>query len=225
MKARSSRWIGLADSRAVGDRGLAGLRLARARDRIRSEPGKSLNGTSAFAAIFKQRGHEVRPAIRLTEELAEWAEGIVRFATYPGPPEADEAKWYREWLADDPTRWLIYVVRDFDTQAEYWKEVRDGIAETARPDRRAEAEEKRAEAADWVARLPKKPEKTASPSDWFKVETASTPPKVCTKLEGAWAEDVDAAAAALTVHESVHSEHGRILLSGDDPSRSCSTTP
>jgi hypothetical protein len=178
--------------------------------------GTSLNGTSALAAIFRQRGHEVRPAIRLTAELAEWAEGIVRFAPYPGPPEADEAKWYREWLAEGPERWLIYVVRDFDTQAEYWKEVRDGIAETADPDRRALAEEKRSAAAQWVARLPKKAEKSGGATEWFKVEAAANPPKVCTKLDGTWARDVDAAAAALTVHDSVHSEHMSILLSGDD---------
>jgi hypothetical protein len=177
--------------------------------------GTSLNGTSAFAAILKQRGHEIRPAIRLTEELAEWAQGIVRFSTYPGPPEAAEAKWYREWLAEDPERWLIYVVRDFDTLAEYWKEVRDGIAETADADRRAEADLKRADAADWVTRLPTKAEKTASARDWFKVEAAANPPRVCTKLEGIWAEDVDAAAAALTMHESVHSEQGSVLLSAD----------
>jgi hypothetical protein len=178
--------------------------------------GPSLNGTSAFAAIFRQRGHEVRPAIRLSEELAEWAQGIVRFATYPGPPEAEEANWYREWLAEDPDRWLIYVVRDFDTQAEYWKEVRDGIAETADPERRALAEEKRAAAADWLSRLPKKAEKTGSATEWFKVEAAANTPKVCTKLDGIWARDVDAAAAALTVHESVDSEGMTALLSGDD---------
>jgi hypothetical protein len=177
--------------------------------------GTSLNGTSAFAAIFKERGHEVRSAIRLTDELAEWAEGIVRFSPYPGPPEAAEAKWYREWLAEDPERWLIYVVRDFDTLAEYWKEVRDRIAETAEADRRDEADEKRSAAADWVTRLPTKPEKTASARDWFKVETVANPPKVCTSLEGIWAEGVDAAAAVLTIHESVHSERGIVLLSAD----------
>jgi hypothetical protein len=177
--------------------------------------GTSLNGTSAFAAICSARGHEVRPAIRLTEELAEWAEGIVRFSTYPGPPEAAEAKWYREWLAADPSRWLIYVVRDFDTQAEYWKQVRDGINQTADPDRHAEAEEKRSATVNWVAELPKKPEKIANPDDWFKVEFVANPPRVSTKLEGEWAKDVDAAAAALPVHESIHSRRGRILLSGD----------
>ena len=145
--------------------------------------GPSLNGTSAFAAIFRQRGHEVRPAIRLTEELAEWAEGIVRFATYPGPPEADEARWYREWLASDPERWLIYVVREFDTQAEYWKEVREG-SESGRSCPVHEAEKKRSAAADWVAGCPRSLKRPAVATEWFKVEAAANPPKVCTKLDG-----------------------------------------
>jgi hypothetical protein len=67
----------------------------------------SLNGTSVFAELLRQRGHTVRAAVRLTDELAEWAEGIVRFAPYPGPPEAEEAKWILNWLAEYPERWLI----------------------------------------------------------------------------------------------------------------------
>jgi hypothetical protein len=53
--------------------------------------GTSLNGTRAFAAMLRNRGHTVKAAIRLTDGLAEWAQGIVRFAPYPGPPESGEA--------------------------------------------------------------------------------------------------------------------------------------
>ena len=48
--------------------------------------GKSLNGTSVLPEMFENSGHEVRTAIRLNEELADWAGGIVRFAPYPGLP-------------------------------------------------------------------------------------------------------------------------------------------
>jgi hypothetical protein len=178
--------------------------------------GTSLNGTSAFAAMLRNRGHTVRAAIRLTDDLGSWAQGIVRFAPYPGPPEADEARWFRRWLAEDPNRWLIYVVRDFDTQAEYWKEVKDGLDERAEPSRRAEAEEKRAAAALWVTRLPAKPQKTGDPKEWFTVQTASPTPSVCTKLGGLWAEDVGAQAAGLSLHESIHSDPRSVMLSGDD---------
>jgi len=177
--------------------------------------GTSLNGTSVFASMLRHRGHELRTAIRLTGELEGWAQGIVRFAPYPGPPAHDEAEWYRAWLAGDPDRWLIYVVRDFDSEAEYWKEVREGISETAEPDRRAEAEEKRMAAADWVSRLPPKAKTGADPRAWFAVDAALSPPRVCTTLSGFWVEKIDAAAAALTLHEPLKRDRPGILLEGD----------
>ncbi len=82
--------------------------------------------------MLRSEGHEVRTAIRLSDELAEWAEGIVRFAPYPGPPDREEAEWYEHWLADDANRWLVYVVRDFDAVAEYWKTVEDGLSDRGR---------------------------------------------------------------------------------------------
>ena len=54
--------------------------------------GASLNGTSVLVRLLKDRGHPVRAAIRLNEELADWAGGIVRFAPYPGPPDTNEAQ-------------------------------------------------------------------------------------------------------------------------------------
>jgi hypothetical protein len=177
--------------------------------------GTSLNGTAAFASLLRHRGHEVRAAVRLTDTLSYWANGIVRFAPYPGPPAEDEAAWYHTWLAEDPDRWLIYVVRDFDTLADYWKDVRDSTSENSEPERRAEAEEKRKDAANWVDRLPGKHEKTGNPTDWFTVEKTTAAPKVCTKLEGLWAEAIDPAAAALPLHEAIESDRRCVMLSGD----------
>jgi hypothetical protein len=178
--------------------------------------GTSLNGTAAFGELLRSRGSTVRAAVRLTDELAVWAKGLVRFAPYPGPPEAEEALWFTRWLDEDPDRWLIYVVRDFDSSAEYWRDVRDGISESGDPARRAEAEENRVAAADWVFKLPEKPKKTGDAHDWFKVEALAGSPKVCTKLEGPWAEDVDAAAAAVWVHEAMARDRRAMLLGGDD---------
>jgi hypothetical protein len=178
--------------------------------------GTSLNGTSVLTRMLRDGGLEVRTAIRLTDELADWAEGIVRFAPYPGPPSQAEAEWYRNWLSAGPDRWLIYVARDFDTVAEYWAAVRDDLTASSGADRRAEAEEKRIEAADWVGRLPTKSKPVADPREWFEAETAWNPPRVCTKLSGPWAEGIDARAAGLTVHEPLKTARGLILLTGDD---------
>ncbi len=157
--------------------------------------GASLNGTAALAELLRSRGHTVRAAVRLTETLAEWADGMVRFAPYPGPPEADEARWLTAWLNQNPDRWLIYVVRDFDATAEYWTAIRDGFAESGDRGRRAEAEANLIEAADWVEKLPSKPWNTGRAHDWFAVERGASPPEVCTKLEGPWAKDIDSAGA------------------------------
>jgi len=177
--------------------------------------GTSLNGTSVLTRMLRESGHEVRTAIRLNDELAGWAEGIVRFAPYPGPPARDEAAWYGHWLAAGPDRWLIYVVRDFDTVAEYWKSVRDDLTDSSGASRRAEAEQKHNAASDWVAKLPPKSKLTADLDEWFACETAWNPPRVCAKLAGPWAAGIDAAAAGLTVHEPLKTAHGLILLEGD----------
>ncbi len=177
--------------------------------------GASLNGTSVLTRMLRDSGHEVRTAIRLNDELADWAEGIVRIAPYPGPPARDEAVWYRNWLSARRDRWLIYVVRDFDTVAEYWKSVRDDLTDSSGASRRAEAEQKRSEAADWVERLPKKAKPAADLVEWFAADTAWNPPRICTKLSGPWAASIDAAAAGLTVHEPLKTAWGSILLQGD----------
>src|SRR5690242_7944358 len=69
-----------------------------------SSRGASLNGTSAFAGLLRSRGHEVRTAWRLTSEVEAWAEVIIRFAPYPGPPDREEASWYHEWLENQAGR-------------------------------------------------------------------------------------------------------------------------
>jgi hypothetical protein len=181
-----------------------------------TDRGTSLNGTKAFASMFRGRGDDVRTAIRVNDELGYWAAGIVRFAPYPGPPSKEEADWFRDWLAASRHRWLVYVVYDFDATAEYWKEVRDGLPDSPeRAARQAEAEEKRAEAENWAGQLPPKAGTAADSARWFGVDSAWNPPRVCKQLSGPWAEGIDAAAAGLTLHEPLQSKHGSVLLEGD----------
>ncbi len=181
-----------------------------------SSRGKSINGTAVLASMLRDQAHEVRTAIRLTDELAEWSEGIVRFAPFPGPPTRDEANWYRDWLGADVNRWLIYVVRDFDATHEYWVETLAQLPASENPDHRTEAEEARDKAADWVNRLPQKASEVADAKEWFKLEAEWNPPRILTKLSGPWARGIDVKAAALTAHEPLHASGARVLLTGDD---------
>ncbi len=98
--------------------------------------GKSLNGTSVLADILRDQGHSVRVAVRLTDDLGENVDTLIRFAPYPGPPDAREAAWYADWLQADSDRRLLYVVRDYDATPEYWSEVLKGLPQAEdNPDR------------------------------------------------------------------------------------------
>jgi hypothetical protein len=180
-----------------------------------SSEGKSLNGTSVLAATLTGMGHEVEAAIRINDELSDWAEGIIRFAPYPGPPDREEANWYTNWLEGDSDRWLIYVVGDFDASSEYWKTVVEQLAPTTDQRVKEDAQRSLSEAADWSRRLPPKATKPADADVWFEVASAWEPPRICAGLSGSWATGVDPAAAALTLHEYVNAKQGEVLLAGD----------
>jgi hypothetical protein len=177
-----------------------------------SSRGASLNGTGAFDGLLRSRGHEVRTAWRLTSELEAWAEVIIRFAPYPGPPDREEASWYHEWLENRPERSLVYVVRDYDAEPEYWRLAVERLGEPGAETRRALAESNRDQAKNWIDRLPSKADKPADAALWFKVGTAANPPRTCETLEGAWAEDIDSRAAALLVHEPLVADQEHVLL-------------
>jgi len=180
-----------------------------------SSEGKSLNGTSVLRAILHGEGHEIEAAIRLNDDLEEWAEGIIRVAPYPGPPDRDEANWYASWLAADSSRWLIYVVGDFDSSPEYWKRVVEELAQTTERQAEEEARQSLREAADPARGLAPKSNSPADSTTWFEVDSAWEPPRICTSLSGPWASGVDAARVALTLHEPLKTNGGSVLLAGD----------
>jgi hypothetical protein len=108
-------------------------------------------------------------------------------------------------------------VRDYDAQAEYWSLVLEGLKgeNDADAEKRLLAETRRARAGDWVSRLPGRADKPADATAWFAVGPAVNPPAVCQSLKGPWAEDIDANAAALTVHEPLKVDQENVLLAGD----------
>jgi hypothetical protein len=177
--------------------------------------GRSVNGTEVLADLLRRRGHEVRRAFRLTDELDEWADVIVRFAPRPGPPDREEAAWYESWMGVRDGRRLIYVPRDFDAQAEYWSHVLDALPAGADAARRDRAATLRDRAKGWADHLPTASKTPASPNDWFAEEDPKGPPEVCKTLGGPWASGVDPASASLWRHASPKVESETVLLSGD----------
>jgi hypothetical protein len=151
--------------------------------------------------------------LRLTDELNEWADVIVRFAPYPGPPEREEAHWYSQWLDRKPNRRLVYVCRDYDAEEDYWGAVLASLPTDAPDSVRSRVEAERT-AARRNRSQPPRPDKDklADPTDWFAVPPVSTAPKVCTTLNGPWAVGVDAAKAAIAVHETPDVDAETVLL-------------
>jgi hypothetical protein len=185
--------------------------------RYGSVRGLSLNGTGVLAELFREEGHTVRTAIRLSDELDEWADVIVRFAPYPGPPEKDEAAWYDRWLAKDTGRRIIYVPRDFDAQAEYWSEVLRTLPRDAPQSQHDRAEKLKKEAEAPRLTPPWKPREIARAEDWFAVKSPkkATGPVVCKTLGGPWAEGVDPVRASIARDETLKVDSETVLLEGD----------
>ena len=179
--------------------------------------GKSINGTGALAELLRGQGHEVRVAIRATPTLGEWADVLIRFAEHPGTLDRDEAQWFREWLAGEPGRKLVYIPYDFDAEPEFWAAMLTALPKGT-PSRIVEQiEQKRDKSQSWASRLPPKPKNQARVDDWFGVPTGAPAPSTCKTLGGPWAEGVDVKAAALTKHDVFTSkDEEEILLSGDD---------
>ncbi len=179
--------------------------------------GVSINGTGVLAELFREQGHTVRTAVRLTDELKEWAEVIVRFAPDPGPPKQDEAAWYSSWLDEGSERRLIYVPRDYDAEVEYWSEVLKLLPKNAPQSQRDRAEKLKKEARRPDPILPRKTEPVARPEEWFAVETtsAATGPVVCKTLGGPWSVGVDPARASIAREATLKVDSETVLLEGD----------
>jgi hypothetical protein len=174
--------------------------------------GASVNGTGAFAEMLRGRGHEVRAAVRLTDELNDWADVIVRFAPYPGPPEQEEAGWYARWLDEGPERSLVYIPYDYNALADYWSDVLAHLPKDAAASLRTRAEKLRDRAKAWTDHIPRRPKEVAGATDWFAVIPASRPPAPCKRLQGPWADGVDASQAAVPVHETLKVDAETVLL-------------
>jgi hypothetical protein len=178
--------------------------------------GKSINGTGVFVELLRQRGHEVRTAVRATKTLSEWANVVVRFAGQPGPPDVKEGKWLNEWLRGSPGRKVVYIPCDYDAEFEFWEAMLAAEPKNAKPEEIDRVKKKRDLAKSWVKELPPKSKDPVNSADWFAVDPKPGDPATCKTLDGPWAEDVVAASAAVAKHEALKVDLDEsILLSGD----------
>ncbi len=178
--------------------------------------GSSVNGTGAFAELLRQRGHEVRAAVRANGTLANWANVLIRFAPHPGRPEKGEGRWLGDWLKNHPGGKLVYVVLDYDAEADFLEAMLAVEPKDASPEAIARATRQLDRAKGWVGNLPPRPKELAGEVEWFAFGLKPPSATPCQTLEGPWAEGVDAKLAAVPRHEAFKVEPDEpILLSGD----------
>jgi hypothetical protein len=153
--------------------------------------GKSINGLSALQEILEARGHEVKAAWGVNDEVFYDAHVIIRLADRPGPPGAAEATWFDDWLQSDNTNLLIYAPRDADWLLNYWQNAVDN-PDPSWDDRRKKAYEKNLSRARMRAGLKKAAAKNpANSNGWFKSTKIDTSKKVMPAFEwfGEWSAE------------------------------------
>jgi hypothetical protein len=170
--------------------------------------GKSVSGTGVFAELLRDRGHEVRTARRLNDELGEWARTIIRFAPYAGPIEQDEAQWFLDWQLARPGRRLIYVCRDGGAEAEYWSAALAALPGDAPQEQRDRIEARLESAGGWGSQLAPPGTEPADPEVWFSLDDSPGSPTTCSTLEGPWAEGIDPALAGIPINRGLTSVSG-----------------
>ena len=153
----------------------------------------SVNGTSVLAEMYSRAGHKVKTINRLSPGLNDRADVIVWIPDSFATPDQKQREFLENWLSKGRGRTLIYVGRDYDAAAEYWKTVVPQVTgEEAEKFKRFEAES-RAAYDSLRSKMPK-----AEYARWFtarrdgKKHTAGT-------LEGPWAEGIDASKADIVI--------------------------
>jgi len=187
---------------------LAAALLTGCGERIDTEYGRrfgpgataSVNGTAVLADLFEQQGHRVTTTSWLTPRLSERADVIVWFPDRFHPPGDETIDWMESWLWSKGGRTLIYVGRDYDAAADYWRTVQatapaNQVKELKRREGVAKSDFNARRAAQLATPAP--PGGTTSPDlecDWFTFRTGSSPRSVRT-LDGdaQWLEGVDPA--------------------------------
>lgn len=151
----------------------------------------SVNGTAVLADMFELRGFRVRTVDRLSPRLEKEADVIVWFPDDFEPPTRKQRDFLERWLAGGSERTLVYVGRDYDAAADYWKTVRPGApADVAKKmDELAASAE-----GNYLTTRGTMPKRQYA--RWF---TAASDGKERTarQLSGPWSEGVVAAQAAI----------------------------
>jgi hypothetical protein len=164
--------------------------------------------------MFEQKGHRVFSWMALSPKLHERADVIVWFPNDFTPPTPEVREWLEGWLLDQPGRTLIYVGRDFDAAAWYWKKVLPGA-----PANQVAEIQQREIAARTDFGMARLAVPASEDCDWFTVEGKSQHRNVQTLAGDAqWLAGVDPSKVEIELNGRIVPPEGAdvLLRSGKD---------
>ncbi len=148
----------------------------------------SVNGTSVLARMFREGGARVRTTGQLGRTV-DRSDVVVWIPDRYSPPGQRSIQHLENWINERPGRTLIYVGRNYDATADYWRHVVDHTS-TEYPEQYLESRRKLAK-----ARVAQTTQSSVYPEtqecDWFSMERSPTPQKI-DDLNGRLSRGVDA---------------------------------
>lgn len=148
---------------------------------------RSVNGTSVFGQMFKQRGPTVTTWTRLSPRLRR-SDVIVWAPNSFELPTGQVIDYFEdEWLSLDDYRFrtLIYVARDFDAAVEYWETQAKTTTGTSYLESRSQAARMKSDHA-----LGRSMTAVELDCDWFSIESNQSFVET-TVTNGEWMSDLD----------------------------------
>lgn len=147
--------------------------------------GGSVNGTAVLGDLFEEAGFDVTTT-RFLGRLVNRSDVVVWAPDDFEPPSGPTRAFFQQWLINQSGRTLVYIARDFDGEAAYWKALEDGadVGDALEYRRRNGLARSKHDAVVSVL-------EDESDATWFQVDRTGAPRQVA-ELEGPWSHDVDA---------------------------------
>lgn len=173
----------------------------------------SVNGTAVLGKMFEQAGHRVYSRARLTPKLHERADCIVWFPDSFTAPSDKTRQWMGGWLAEESGRTLIYVGRDFDAAAHYWKTIKP----TAPKEHRIEIQSRLSEETRELNTRRAAAKPPLQDCDWFSYDNTPKHRKVRTLEDRSdWHEGIDVSKLEIELHGRMKPAPGAWVMLGSE---------
>ena len=151
----------------------------------------SVAGLSVFSHMLEQNGCKVTQRRLLTPSFQKQAEVIVWAPNSFEGPSPQVVDWMLDWLAQDETRLLVFIGRDYHPLADYWRSCR---ASTSDPAALKELDTRINEALSDETRIRSATGGGAPDYVWYTTD-ASLGGGVAKELSGPWSEGINPAVA------------------------------